>query len=170
MARPAEALNDRGGGLSRSKRNDDAFATPAAHLCRANDGVRGVVSTLDDDVGPEVAHELQWSVLVEDNDSIDRLESAEDVGSFRFRPDRTVGALEPPNAGVAVQADDKGVAALARSAKDMDVARVQEIEYAVCEDDSSAASSAPRVRILPVEHLPRRIEGAQKLLSTRGWK
>ena len=47
---------------------------------------------------------------------------------------------------------------------------MEEVEDTVREDDATLLPDAPFASALPVENLARRIEGAQKLLSTRGWK
>lgn len=166
----AQALDDRCGGLPGSQRNDDALAAPAANLGSTDDAVGGVIATLDDDIGAESGDEIERRVLVEDDDGVDGLEPGENIGALCFAPDRTVGALQAPNARVAVQADEECVPAQARAAEDVEMAGMEQIEDAIGEDDPATLPAAPVPRALPVEDLPRRIEGRQKLLSARGWK
>jgi hypothetical protein len=168
MAGCAKALDDRCGGLAGSERDDDTLAAPAADLRCADDRVGRVVSAFHDDIRPEVSNQLERRVFVEDDDGVDGLEASEHVRAFGLRPDGPLRALEAPNAGVAVEADDERIAKLTRTAQNVEVTRVKEVEHPVREDDTAGGSSAPGTRTVPVDDLPSGIEGTQKLLSTRG--
>lgn len=114
--------------------------------------------------------ELERRVLVEQGNRVDRLEASEDVSSFAFRADRAIRALEAPNAGVAIEADDQGVAARARATQEIEMAGMEKVEHAIGEDDAARLVRSPGVGAFPVENLPRRVEATQKLVSTRGRK
>lgn len=166
----AKTLDDRGGGMTGGQRNDHALAAPAADLCGADDGVGRVVASLHDHVGAERPDELQRRILVEHGHGIDGLEGGEHIRAVGLTAHGALGALETPHARIAVDADDERVATLARAAKYVDVAGMQQIEDAVREDDASALLLTPACGSGPVEDLAGRVEGAQKELSTRGWK
>lgn len=166
----AKAFDDRSRGLTGSQRDDDALAAPGADLGSADHSVRGVVATLHDDIGPEVAHELERGILVEDGHRVDGLEAGEDIGAIGFAADGAIGALETPNARVAVDTDDERIPPRARAAKKVEMSGMQQVEDTVGEDDASVLAFAPRAGARPVEDLARGIEVGQKVLSTRGSK
>jgi hypothetical protein len=168
MAWRAEALDDRCGGLPGGERDDDALPAPASDFGGADDGVRRIVAPFHDDVGAKDLHQLERGVLVEHRHRVDGLEAGEDVGTFDLAADGAVRTLEAPDARVAVQPDDQRIASLPRTAKDVEMPRVQQVEYAVREDDAAGLLRTPLAGALPVENLARRVEGAQKVLSTRG--
>ena len=156
--------------MAGGERNDDTLAAPAANLGCPDNGVRRIVSALHDRVGAKVFHELERSILVEHRHRVDGLETREHIGTLGFGADRSIGALQPPNAGIAVEADDEGIPTGARGTEDIEMAGMEQVEYTIGKDDASALPAAPLAGAIPVEDLARGIKGCQKLLSTRGWK
>ena len=70
--------------------------------------------------------------------------AGEHPGARCLRGDRAVGAFaEPAHRRVAVDADDEGVAFPARGLEQLHVARVQEVEHAVGEDQAAGDRAAP---------------------------
>ena len=168
MAGGAKALDDRCGGLTRGERDDNAFPAPAADLRGADDGLGRIIATLHDDIRAERLDQLERGVLVEHRHGIDCLQTGEDVGALGLAAHRAIGPLQSPHAGVAVQPDDEGITTLARAAEHVEMPGVQQIEHTIREDDAAPLLLAPCASAIPVEDLARRVEGAQKALSTRG--
>lgn len=151
-----------------SERDDHALTSPGAYLRGADDRFGRVVASLHDDVGPEGLHQLERGVLAEDGHGVYRLEPRENVCAIGFAANGTLGSLEATHARVAVDADDERITALARSAEDVEMAGMQQVEDAVREDDAAALGIAPAAGADPVEDLARGIEGTQNERSARG--
>src|SRR5258708_22414343 len=168
-----KSADDVGGGLPRRERDDVHVAAPRSYLVRAYDGVFRIVAALHEDVGPQRAHEPQRRVLVEHDDAVHDLEGREHVGAVRLRSGGAIGALEPANGRVAVEADDERVAEGARTEQHVDVPGMQEIEDAVGEHDAAGLVGTPGRGVTPRAHLRRgttRRVITQKMPSACGLK
>src|SRR5512146_3105548 len=153
------------------ERNDDDASTPRTNLGRTHDRSFAVVATLHEHVGPERRDELERRILLELDDGVDHLERCQNIAPFDGRSHRSRGPFEPSDRVVAVHADNEGVAFAPRAKQNVDVARVQQIEYAVGEYDSSRLRAAPFARPIPRHDFLVRVAGsAQKRPSARGWK
>ena len=84
-------------------------------------------------------------VFVEDHDRVDACQRAQHFGALSLGVDRPiVPFVQRPGRPVGVDGDDQRVAELARLLQIAHVARVQQIEDAVGEDDLLAAPAPPR--------------------------
>src|SRR5687768_8562695 len=115
-----------------------------------------------------MAHELEWCVLLEDDDGVHTLERSEHIRALRLRAHGTLGSLETAHGIVAVETDDQGVTPFTRATQDIDVPRMEQVEHAVREDDPTRSCLAPAPCGGPRQDLLCRVEGAQKLPWTRG--
>jgi hypothetical protein len=82
-------------------------------------------------------HELEWSVFAEQHDEIDALEGGKKIRSIGLIANRTGLALETSHRRVGVETDDQRITLAASRGEKIDMARVQEIEDTVCENDLS---------------------------------
>ena len=101
----------------------------------ADDGVDGVVASLDEDIGFGCEDEFHGGGLIEDDDGIDTREGCENAAAFALADDWTRRAFEAGDGGVTVNGDDELVAGATCLLKDGDVADVKEVEAAVGEGD-----------------------------------
>ena len=115
FARPSgrgtETLHEGGGGEPGDERDSHDSAAARLDPVAADDVGAGVVGALDEDIGLERVDEVEWSVVVEEDDAVDGGEGSDDACPRRFGHERTLGALgEAANRGVGVEADDEGAA------------------------------------------------------------
>ena len=107
----------------------------------ADDGFDGVVAAFDEDVGADLADELEGRVFGEEDDGVDGGEGGHDAGAFVLGDDGARGAFEAADGGVGVEAEDELGAELAAVFEQGDVADVEEVEAAVGEDDGLAGGA-----------------------------
>ena len=148
-------------GVTGRERNDHDLAAAGADHFATDDCIWSVVATLDDHVGPKCLDELERRVLVEQRDRIDGLEGRDHIDTFPLAPDRTIRPLEAANRGVTVHANDQGVATLAGTDEDVDVARVQQVEHAVREYDAPSLVLTPGDERRPRHDFSSRVERIQ---------
>jgi hypothetical protein len=117
------------------ERNDDNAPSPALHFAGSDNRRFGIVAALHDDIGPEKLDQLERSVLGKDDDEVDAFDSREDEGAFRCAANGPAGALEPADRVIAIDADDQRVGGPTRRHEEIDVSRMEQIEYSVGERD-----------------------------------
>ena len=150
----ANFLKNLRGGVARHHGNGHNAATGGFDLFAANDLIAGPVSALYDDIGQKFGDDFARGEVVENNDGVDAFEGGEDFGALAFWEHRTAFAFEMTNAGVTVQADDKGIAQLAGLFQALNMAGMEEIEAAVGEDEALAVAflaGKPHNRLLQSE-------------------
>ena len=152
------------------QRNDDDIAAARTDLPCADDGVRRIIAALHDDVGAEQLNQLERRILLEERDGIYRLQRGEDVGPFTLGADGPIGALQAFHGRVTIHPDDQDVPARARADQHVDVARMQQIEYAIREHDAAGLSFTPCGEYGPRHYLPARIAATQYVHSACGEK
>jgi len=150
------------------ERNDHDLAAARANYLATDDCVRSVIATLDDHVRLKRLDQLERRVLVEQGDGIDGLEGRHDIDAFRLAPDRTIRTLKASNRRVTVHANDQGVAALPGAGEDVYVARVQQVEHAVREDDAPVLALTPGDERRPRHDPASRVERFQCVQSAWG--
>lgn len=121
---------DRGDDLNAAAGGEDVLV--------ADDSFDRVVTTFDEDVGLNLADELEGRVLGEEYHRVDGGESGHDAGALALADDGARGAFEALDRGVGVEAEDELRAKPAAVLKQGDVADMQEVEAAVGEDDGLA--------------------------------
>lgn len=105
------------------------------------EGLGGVVTAFDVDIGAELVDQGFGGVFVEGDGGVDGSEGAEHGEAVIERVDGPVrGFLEPSDAVVGVDSDNEGVSESARGLEVRDVAGVEDIENAVREDDGFAGA------------------------------
>src|SRR5690348_17366535 len=105
-----EASDRRGRAVSRYDLGEQDLATDRLHEISADDLVEPIIVALDEELRLDLADELHWGVLLEDNDQIDSSERGQHRRALGFALNRTPRPFEPPGRCVAVQTDDKPVA------------------------------------------------------------
>src|SRR5207302_5486646 len=98
------------------------------------------VATFDENVGQQRGDGFARSDFVKDDDGVNTFEGGENLRAFKFRQDRAARAFQLADAGVAVDADDERVAKRTRLLQALNVAGMQKVEAAVCEDDAAAVA------------------------------
>ena len=121
--------------MSWRERDDDDAPSPALHFAGSDDRRFGVVATLHDDIGPEKLDQLERSVLGKNDDEVDAFDSSQNEGALRCAANGPAGTLEPAHRVVAIDADDERVGGPTRRDEEIDVSRMEQIEYPVGERD-----------------------------------
>jgi hypothetical protein len=129
--------------MSQLDRDADNAAAPAFDDLAADDGVFGPVSALDEDVRLNGVDQSERGVFSEYDDAIHACEGLENLGSLLFRIDGTALTFVRSDRSVGVEPDDQRVAQAARVLQVTDVARVQQIEHAIREDDDLPDRAKP---------------------------
>jgi hypothetical protein len=163
-----ELTYDGGGGLARSEWHHDHPASPFLDFSSADYRVFGVVSTLNDDVGLEELHQIEWRVLRKDYDKVDSLERGEDIGPLGLTSDRASRPLQAPHRSVAVDPDDERIRRRPRGNQEVDVSGVEQVENSVGESDAILSAGSPSLRFRPGGNFFYRSPGRQRLLATDG--
>lgn len=130
--------------MSGGERNDHQTTAPPFDVRAPNDIGGRVVAALDEHIGMQRPNDRERRVLWEDDHGVDALERGEHVGAVRLRAHRPPRALETPHRVVAVEADDERVGGRPRGDEEIDVSRMQEVEYAVGERDAAGGGAPPR--------------------------
>ena len=94
------------------ERDDNDTASPAPHLGGADDRFLGVIAALHNNVRLEVVDQVEWSILGENDNQVDALQRAEDVGALGVTANWPCGTFETANGVVAVDSDNEGVSCL----------------------------------------------------------
>ena len=113
----------------------------------SNGGIPSVVGSLHQHVGLQRCDQLQWGVLVEDDDAVHHGEGGDQPGPVILVDDRMAVALEPPSGGVAVDSHDEQIPLGSRGLEQNDMTAMQEIEDAVGEDHGPFKALAPPSRL-----------------------
>src|SRR5687768_4936482 len=100
----------------------------------AYNGVNGIVSTLDQNVGYYELNKLEWSVLIEDRDSITRPESCEQCCAIFFVLKRSLWTFDASCTFVRIKTDDQHIAHASCFRKIGYMTCMQNIEHAIGED------------------------------------
>jgi hypothetical protein len=144
-SRSAYSGENIGGGSPREEGQNDDFAT-----VRPNDGGFGeaigvVIASFHVDFGLQGADEFDGCVFVERDDARDgaeALQNRETVFQGVYGP--VVALAEAADAGVGIHADDEEVPESAGFVEIAYVTRVEDVEYAVGEDETVAPSYLER--------------------------
>src|SRR3981081_764628 len=112
------------------------------HLFAADNLVSGPVATFDEHVGKQSGDDALRRQIVESHYTINALERSENFCAFALRNHGATHAFELSDAGVAVQADDEGIAEAARVLQAADVAGMQQIKAAIGEHHAAAIAFA----------------------------
>lgn len=137
--------------MPRGDGHDHHAPTACAHDVRADHCIRGVVATLDDDIGLQSSHDFERCVLAKHDNSVDAFQAGENKRPFRLRSHRALRTLESAHGGIAVHADDEPIPCSTRGHQHVHMTGVQEIEDAIGEDDGARAPLAPGTRRIPIE-------------------
>src|SRR5262249_4056719 len=103
-------IDEPGGAVSGSERNEDDSAAIRFHELAADDLIDAIIGTLDQNGRPDPAQDLERGILFENPHEIDSFECRQHFGASLLMLDRPTGALEPSDGGVAVEADDEPIA------------------------------------------------------------
>lgn len=104
---------------------------------RADDLLRFPIAAFHEYVRLKVMDEVFWCKFFENNDFVNGSESQQDFFSFFLIQERAISSLYGTNRGVAIQADHQFVAKCFCSFKQINMARVQNIEATVCKYDNA---------------------------------
>ena len=108
------------------------------------DGVESIVTALDVNVRLNGGEEMHRIPLWENEDGIDVLKSRKNQGAVGLGVDRTAGAFEFADCGIAVHSHEEGVALMTRRLQISDVAGMEEIKAAVGDDQALAGRAEVR--------------------------
>src|SRR3954471_3329541 len=144
-----ETGDDAGGGLTRRERNDMNATAPRTYLRGHHDGFLAVVATLHQHIGTQLHDQLEGCVLLEHDHAIDRLERGDDIGALGLTAHGTRRTLEATYRSIAVDRHDEVIAGAAGAGNDVHVARMNQVEDAVGEDDTARLRRTPALRIGP---------------------
>src|SRR6266852_4939675 len=136
----ADFFQDVGGGVARDNRKGNDTAAGGLHFFAADDLVSGPVAAFDEHVGKQSGDDALRREVVENHHGVNAFKGGEDFGAFAFWNHRAALAFELADAGVAIEADEQGVAEAAGLLEAADVARMEEIEAAVSEDELAAVA------------------------------
>ena len=95
----------------------------------------------DEHVRLERRDERVRRVLVEHDRRVDRRQRGDDLGAFGLRRDRPAWSLVRPNRPIRIHADNQRVAERPRVLQVAQMARMQQVEDAVGEDDRLAGGA-----------------------------
>jgi len=140
------------------------FTAPAFDFARTDDRLRFVIATLHDHIRPQCIHEIELRVLVEKNDEVNALETCNKVRTVAFAAHRTGRSLESFHRRIGIDPDNQCVTACAGSCEQIQMPRMQKIEYAVGENDSSFESFSASCSIISRR---RDFVGGQSQLAVR---
>ncbi len=133
-------------------------APARTHDVSTHDAVWAVVAAFDDHIGLKRTDEFEGGVLGEHDDRVDTLERGKKKGTLGFGAHWARGPLEPADRRVAVHSNDEQVPSPSRRDEDVEMAGVQQIEYAVGENDRTRAAAAPPLRRITIKDLSGRVE------------
>ncbi len=121
----------------------DAHDTPASGFDKvtADDGVVRPVRPLHEHIRLQFPDDGVRCLLVEDGHGVHALQGGEDLGTFVLGRDGAFGSLVPADRAVRIDRDDEQVAERARLLQVADVARMEQVEDPVGEDDALAAGA-----------------------------
>lgn len=129
---------------------------------RLVDRLDGVVPAFHIDVGLHRFQEFERVPVGKDCDGVDRGETGQDGGAIVLGIDRSIFALDGPDRGVAVEADQQNVTFGSRGGEIGDMAGVEDVEAAVGDDQSApvrAERSAPLRKPLKGNNLRCQVHG-----------
>jgi len=143
-------------GMAWNNRDGNDATAGGFYFFTTDDLVPGPVTALDQHVGEQARDDFTRCRRIENQNSVHAFERGENFGSLAFGKDRTPGAFELADAGVAVEAHDERIAESAGLLEAPDVARMQQIEAAVGEDDAAAVAfltAKPQNRFLDSQNI-----------------
>jgi hypothetical protein len=144
------------GGITRNHWDRNDAAARGFHFFTSDDLISGPVAAFDQHIRKETRDDLARRGLIKDYYRIDAFERGENFGSLALRQDRTPGAFQLADTGIAVEADDEGVAKSTSLLKAADVPGMQQIEAAIGEDNAAAVAflaAKPQNRLLKSQNL-----------------
>jgi hypothetical protein len=153
-ARPfSNFLQDSGRRITRYDGDGDDSSTGGFHLFAAHDLVTGPIAAFHKNVRKQSRDDLTRRKIVKDNHRVHTLERREYFRALAFRDNRTAFAFQLPYAGVTIQPDDERVTQCARKLQAANVAGMQQVETAICENDAAVAflAAKPQNRLLKRE-------------------
>src|SRR6185503_12387179 len=103
-------------------------------LLTTNDLVDRPVAAFHQNVGQQPRDQREWRFLIKDGHEVNGLQRGNNFGSFLFVEDWAALSLENSHRTVAVQSNDQHIAQGSSVGEVTHVARVKQIETAVCED------------------------------------
>jgi len=104
------------------------------------DNVAFPIGAFDEDVRPDSQNRFERSVLIEAANEIHHLQPAKKFRSIVFQNNRPVRAFHARDRPIGVNRNNQNVAQRASTAQKFDMARMQNIETAVRENDLFAGS------------------------------
>ena len=165
-----EFPNDCGSRVTGSERHDNDASTPTFDFCCADYSVFRIIAAFHDDIRLEMPDQIERGVLRENYYEVDAFQRGKHVCSLRVGAYGTRRSLEATHGVVAVDADYQSIRGGPRREKHIDVSRVQQVEHAVGESNSTFLARPPTLRRHPGCYLRRRIARLQSLLAAEGWK
>src|SRR4051794_7490378 len=144
--------------MSRRQRNDDDASTPFASLGSSHHGSFRVVATLHQDVWTQSANQLARRILSERDHRVDRLQRRENIAPFGRAANWPLGTLQTFDRIITIHADNEAGSLPSRTDENVDMSRMQQVEYAVCEDYWTGHGLTPFRRSIPIHDLRERVE------------
>jgi len=109
------------------------------HGVSADNVVGAPVGAFDQDIGLDPLDDLCGRVVVKNRDGVNTLERQQDLGAFGLGRNWALRSFVGADRSIRVEADDQRVAKRPRIPQISHMAGMQEIEYAVGEDDGSSS-------------------------------
>jgi hypothetical protein len=98
------------------------------------------VPALDQDIRRHPCHDRQDGRVVKDGDMVHGSQGSEDLGAFRFRLKSPAISLESAETAITVHGDNENIAQTTRLGKQACMARMEQIEASVGQDDPPTIS------------------------------
>ena len=156
--------------MSSRKRHNHHLPSPTFDFGRADNRVFGIVSAFHDDVGSQQLHQIERSVVRKNYYQIDAFERSENVGSLSIAANWTVRTLETADRLVAINANDQRISGRSRSAENIDMSWVKQVEDTISERDLALSRRPPALCVYPRRNFAGWIAWLQSLLAAVGVK
>jgi hypothetical protein len=124
------------GGVSRHKGNGDHSSTRRFHFFASNDLIAGPVAAFHQNIGQEFGDGLAGRKFMENHYGVHAPQRRKNLRALAFRKDWPALTFKLPNAGIAVQPNDKNIAEFARLFQTANMPRMQKIKAAIRENDA----------------------------------
>jgi hypothetical protein len=153
------------GGFAGNEGHEDDFATGGFHGAALVlvQRVQGVIAAFDVNIRLRGGEKFRGGGVGEDADAVHALQRGEDGGAIGFGIHRPAGALQAAHGGIAIHADEQGIAALTRVFEVGDVAQMEDVKTAVGDDEFFAAGAdlpPPCRQLVPGDDFVAEIHGA----------
>ncbi len=123
-----------GGGIAFDNRNGNNAAAGGFDFFPADNLIPGPIAAFDEYIGQKRGDDFARRQFVENDDGVHTLEGRKNFCSFELRQNGPARAFQFAHAGIAVDANDKGIAKGASLFEALNMSRMQKVEAAIGEN------------------------------------